>query len=132
MSDITWDLAGAKLKAPFKVSVLSWRPQGQVQLAYIDARDVMKRLDDVVGVGNWQDRYEECGGRIMCYLSVRVEGEWVTKCDGSGDTKIEGDKGGISGAFKRAAVRFGIGRYLYYLPATASKNAMPAWAVPSE
>ena len=132
MNNLDWDAVSVGLKTPFKANILSWRPQGKVQLAYITSRDVMKRLDDVVGAENWQDRYEECSGRIICYLSVRVDGEWITKSDGSGDTKIEGDKGGISGAFKRAATRWGIGRYLYYLPSNAGPNNMPSWAVPGE
>ena len=127
-----WIDIQAKLKAPFEVRQLSWRQGGGGrELAYINARDVMKRLDDVVGTENWQDRYEECHGRIICYLSIRVDGEWVTKCDGAGDTSIEGEKGGMSDAFKRAAVKFGIGRYLYYLKGATRIN-MPSWAVPSE
>tara|TARA_R110000803_G_scaffold40368_3_gene87032 strand:- start:196 stop:591 length:396 start_codon:yes stop_codon:yes gene_type:complete len=124
-----WATVQAALKEPFNPKTLSWRKQGGADLAYLNARDVMKRLDDVVGIENWQDRYEECSGRIICYISIRVEGEWVTKSDGSGDTKIEGDKGGISGAFKRSAVRWGVGRYLYYLKG-ASANNLPSWAVP--
>ena len=128
MSD--WDSVFVDFKSPFDPKALSWRQQGGVNLAYLNARDVMKRLDDTVGVENWQDRYEEMGGRVICYLSIRVGDEWITKADGSGDTKIEGDKGGISGAFKRAAVRFGIGRYLYYLPKSASPSNLPKWAQP--
>lgn len=127
-----WITVQAALKAPFNPRALSWRKQGGFDLAYLNARDVMKRLDDVVGIENWQDRYEECSGRVICYISIRVDGEWITKADGSGDTKIEGDKGGISGAFKRSAVRWGIGRYLYYLKPGVSANNLPAWAVPSE
>jgi hypothetical protein len=90
----------------------------------------MKRLDDVVGMENWQCHYEDLGGRVICRLSIRVDGEWITKCDGAGDTKIEGEKGGISDALKRAAVLFGVGRYLYYLPAGTTVNNIPSWAVP--
>src|SRR5690606_17516766 len=32
---------------------------------------------------------------------------------GAGNTDVEADKGGISDAFKRAAVKWGVGRYLY-------------------
>ena len=103
-----------------------------MQLAYIDARDVANRLDEVVGIENWQDRYEEVSGRLMCYLSIRVEGEWITKADGAGDTNIEGEKGGISDALKRAAQKFGVGRYLYYLPKNATASNLPKWAIPNE
>jgi hypothetical protein len=73
----------------------------------------MERLDEVAGVGNWQDRYEFHGPRTVCYLSLRVGDEWITKADGAGDSDVEAEKGAISDALKRAAVKWGIGRYLY-------------------
>ena len=110
-----WKSIERALKEPFKPGDLHWRKgRGNTMLAYIDARDVMKRLDDVVGMNNWQDEYQEVSGRLICKLSIRVGGEWVTKSDGAGDTNIESEKGGISDAFKRAGARFGIGRYIYY------------------
>ena len=39
----------------------------------------------------------------------------ASKRDGAENTNIEAIKGGYSGAFKRAAVKWGIGRYLYGL-----------------
>ena len=85
-------------------------------LAYLDARDVMDRLDDACGPSNWQSRYNETPkGRVLCELGIRFDGEWVWKSDGAGDTAVEGEKGGISDALKRAAVHWGIGRYLYRL-----------------
>lgn len=111
-----------ELSAEFPREAISWRAQSITQdgtkamaLAYIDARDVMDRLDEVVGFENWQDRYEFHGSRTVCYLSIRVEGEWITKADGAGDSDVEAEKGAISDALKRAAVKWGIGRYLYHL-----------------
>lgn len=43
-------------------------------------------------------------------------GEWIEKQDGAGATDMEPFKGGISGALKRAAVAWGIGRELYRYP----------------
>ncbi len=112
-----------KLKAPFPPEKISWRVGARTQdkkkgiaLAYIDARDVMERLDDVVGPENWQDRYEFHGSRTVCYLSLRLEGEWIIKADGAGDSDVEAEKGAISDALKRAAVKWGIGRDLYDMP----------------
>lgn len=83
-------------------------------LAYMDARDVMDRLDAVCGPENWQDSYvESAKGRVICTISILIGDQWVSKSDGAGDTAVEGEKGGISDAFKRAAVKWGIGRYLY-------------------
>lgn len=85
-------------------------------LAYQTSRAVMNRLDDVVGPENWRDEYERWGERaVLCKLSIRVGDEWITKQDAASESDIESTKGGISDAFKRAAVKFGIGRYLYYL-----------------
>jgi hypothetical protein len=118
------------LKAPFAPDRVSWRVGSTnkdktkgLALAYIDARDVMNRLDEVVGPENWQDRYEVHGSKTICYLSLNVgylrgslnPSEWVTKADAAGDSDVEAEKGAISDAFKRAAVKWGIGRYLYDL-----------------
>ena len=86
---------------------------GGKTLSYVDARQVQSRLDDVVGTQNWQTHYSEVCGNYCCTLSIKIDGEWVAKSDGAGNTTIEGDKGGFSDAFKRAAVSFGVARYLY-------------------
>lgn len=87
-------------------------------LAYIDARDVMERLDGIMGVANWQDEYINAGnGKTCCRIGLYLDGHWIWKSDGAGDTNMEGDKGAFSDAFKRAAVRWGVGRYLYGLDA---------------
>lgn len=112
------------LSAEFPKEDIHWRAQTLTKdgdkamaLAYLDARDVMDRLDQIVGPENWQDRYDSDGPKTICYLSIRIGDEWVTKADGAGDTQVEAEKGSISGAFKRAAVKWGIGRYLYDMPA---------------
>lgn len=112
------------LKSPFDPKAISWRVGSTTKdgskgmaLAYIDARDVMERLDTVLGAENWSDRYEFHGSRTICYLSIKIPNEngseWVTKADGAGDSDVEAEKGAISDAFKRAAVKWGVGRYLY-------------------
>lgn len=113
----------AALKAPFPPACVSWRVGSTtadkskgMALAFINSRDVQDRLDEVCGPENWQDRYEFHGPRTICYLSLRIDGEWVTKADGAGDSDVESEKGAISDALKRAAVKWGVGRYLYHLP----------------
>jgi hypothetical protein len=86
---------------------------GGKMLSYVDARQVQSRLDEVVGTENWQTHFSEVCGNYCCTLSLKIDGEWIAKSDGAGETSIEGDKGGFSDAFKRAAVSFGIARYLY-------------------
>lgn len=112
-----------ELKKPFPVDKVDFRIGSRTQdkskgigLAYITARDVMERLDEAVGPDCWQDRYEFHGTRTVCYLSLYVGGFWLTKADGAGDSDVEAEKGAISDALKRAAVKWGIGRYLYDMP----------------
>jgi len=133
------------LREPFDPKVISWRVGATnkektkgIALAYIDARDVMKRLDEVCGL-DWQDRYPFVG---CCEIGIKVNGEWIWRANGADETNVEGIKGQYSDAFKRAAVMFGIGRYLYYLPNTwvdldqfkQLKNIppLPKWALPKE
>lgn len=116
----------AALAAPFPADAVHWRAQSvsgdgksAMALAYIDARDVMARLDEVCGPANWQDSYAETlKGRLICTLALRINDEWISKSDGAGDTDVEGEKGAISDALKRAAVKWGVGRYLYDMPVT--------------
>lgn len=140
-----------KLKMPFPEKEIHWRvgrksSKGDkaTALAYITSREVMKRLDDVFGIDGWSDSYTEtASGRVICRLSVKIGEEWVAKSDGAGGTNIEGDKGGISDAFKRAAVKFGVGRYLYYLDGSmylpidaygkfTNQPQLPNWAKPKQ
>lgn len=113
-----------RLAAEFPRDAVHWRAQTLTQdgnkalaLAYLDARDVMDRLDDVCGPAGWKNSYVETPkGRVIATIYIRVGDEWIGKSDGAGDTAVEGEKGGVSDALKRAAVCWGIGRYLYRLP----------------
>lgn len=107
-----------------------WRVQrkgawGSFCVAYIDARDVEQRLDDVFGVYGWTNTYHMIDDVLYCSISIMdpISGQWVTKTDCGTESVAEKEKGQSSDAFKRAAVRLGIGRYLYklgevYLPTT--------------
>jgi hypothetical protein len=102
------------LKQPFKN--IHFRPKtcygGKVLLlAYLDSRDVMNRLDDVIGPENWQCDYKEIKGNLYC--GIGISGIWKWGCGTESD--MDKEKGEASDAFKRAAVLWGIGRYLYYL-----------------
>ncbi|HEV3263668.1 MAG TPA: Rad52/Rad22 family DNA repair protein, partial [Gemmataceae bacterium] len=114
------------LAAPFDPSVVRFRPAAvtgnrALALPYVDARAIQDRLDEVMGVCGWQDDYE-ClpDGSVVCRLRLRIADEWVIKVDVGGPSEQPdgGDrlKAAFSDALKRAAVKFGIGRYLYRLP----------------
>jgi hypothetical protein len=116
------DDIAARLSAPFPPEVISWRigPTNSgktraIALAYIDARDVQDRLDEVCGVF-WQTRHHHCGGeKLACDIGIKIGDEWLWRGDGAGASDVEAEKGAFSDSFKRAAVRWGIGRYLYDL-----------------
>lgn len=134
-----------KLFEPFPQETISWRAQNFTEdgkkamaLAYIDARDVMNRLDEVCGIDGWQCKYSHANGKTICDIGIKCNNtpleSWVWKADGAGDTDIEAEKGAISDAFKRAAVKWGIGRYLYdldapWVPCDAYKNSKDKWVM---
>jgi len=115
------------LAAPFPHEYVEWRvgptneksrkpddPLRGQALCYVDARTVMDRLDSICGIDGWQCSYSSgVGSSIVCNIAVRLAGDWVWKADGAGPSDMEADKGALSDAFKRAAVRWGVGRYLY-------------------
>lgn len=116
----------SRLKEPFAPREVEWRvaqvgekrdgtPWAKV-LAYITNRAIMNRLDDVVGPSNWCNKFDQGpGGGVICGISLKIDGEWITKWDGAENSDIEAVKGGLSDSMKRAAVQWGIGRYLYDL-----------------
>lgn len=113
------------LQAPFDPSDIEWRAartglkngNGWVQaVAYINNRAVQSRLDTSLGIQNWCNDFKPgANGGVLSGISIKVDDEWITKWDGADNTGIESVKGGISDAMKRAAVQWGIGRYLYSL-----------------
>lgn len=161
-----------RLREPFPAADIEWRVQSSGKtprgpwvrvLAYVNNRAIMERLDAVCGIDGWRNEFHYAPtGAVLCGLSIRVAREngtyeWITKWDGANETDIEAAKGGISNAMKRAAVQWGVGRYLYnleegyaiiaaeddrtaeYLKANAQKHGdalrwrppvLPPWALP--
>lgn len=112
-----------ELTEHFDVSDLKIRPgatndgKGLV-LLYVDARSVMGRLDSAEDVAMWEDKHEfiseNKGCVYKCTLTIHFkDGAVATHEDvGFGDEH----KDAVSDALKRAAVKFGVGRYLYDAP----------------
>lgn len=87
---------------------------GGKMLDYITSRQVMDLLDEVVGPANWKEEKPSREGKNLYWgISIKIDGEWVTKWDCGAESQIESEKGEASDAFKRAAVKWGIGRFLY-------------------
>src|SRR4051794_34026177 len=108
----------AALAAPFEHDEVKVRSYSGRQLHYITARTVMNRLDNVLGPENWWDEYIPSTNSVLCRLSIRLpDGSTLTKADAGGYAGMadqgDDDKSGFSDAFKRAAVKFGVARYLY-------------------
>ena len=135
-----------QLRQPFANEDIEWRIQSSGEknnrawakvLAYVQARAIQERLDEVFGILGWQDHYQfihysttdskehdlmkegkQVQDGVVCAIEVydKENGCWIAKSDGAPFTNFESFKGGISDAFKRtAASGFGIGRYLYKL-----------------
>lgn len=142
-----------KLSAPFLPSEIEWRigatnkdKTSGIALPYITNRAIMNRLDETVGITNWKNEFYIQDKSKICGISIRINNEWITKYDGADDTNIEATKGGISNAMKRAAVQWGIGRYLYKLPTMwvgiepngksykikGKPPELPNWALPKQ
>ena len=140
-----------KFQAPFKVNEIEWRVGSTskdktkgLALAYVTNRAIQKRLDEVCGIFGWKNEYREWKSiKQLCGISILFNGEWVTKWDGSDDSNMDGTKGGLSGAMKRCACQWGIGRYLYDIPSQwveieqqgksykiVKKPNLPKWALP--
>lgn len=146
---LDWNQIGKDLACPFAPSEIDWKPGSVTRdktralaLAYLNARAVMDRLDAVVGPGNWQDSYRIVadGNHVECTLTI----DGVSKSDvgePSGSDFADKVKGAYSDSLKRAAVKFGIGRYLYRLEGQwvdydaqrkqlTRTPTLPAWALP--
>lgn len=156
-----------ELKKPFDPKDVEWRIQKKskdgtkgMAMAYIDARAIANRLDEVTDrnlIDGWSVDYrpidmgtvkrqrrgfdtEEPIKGFICAITLYSGGEKYTREDGANLTDFEAFKGGLSGAFKRAASAWGIGRYLYDLPVTWApidnwgnvirKPNLPLWALP--
>jgi hypothetical protein len=110
------------LSAPFGPNEVKVKSHSGRQMPYVTARTVMNRLDNVCGPENWWDDYIPSENSVVCILSIRLPDQQVlTKQDAGGYPDMKGpsadedsEKGGFSDAFKRAAVKFGVARYLYH------------------
>lgn len=114
------------LSQPFAPQDLEWRIQTAfedgkhgIAVPYVTNRAIQNRLDEVVGISNWYNRFKPWHGNgkkesQICGISIFFEDRgFVTKWDGAEDSDIESVKGGLSDSMKRAAVQWGIGRALY-------------------
>lgn len=116
------ELIMARLAAPF-ANVKRRTGAGGRVMEYIDAYMAMNRLDDVLGPSNWEDEFTVTDTCVYCKITITFpDGEVRSRGDASGfdvkdakgnvipNSKVK--KTAFSDAFKRAARKFGVGRYL--------------------
>jgi hypothetical protein len=124
---IDWEHIRVAFAEPFNPADVDFRVQGKASestgkaqvVAYVDARTVQDRLDAVVGPGAWTFDFTplmvDAKGSVLSAKGVlTVHG--ISKSDIGDGSAIETSKGTVSDALKRAAVQWGIGRYLYAVP----------------
>ena len=159
-----WDEIQTQLGVPFPAEQVQWKPQKTwnpddwddkdkrnhtqaLAVAYLDARTVADRLDTILTPGGWQLEHRQEGRQLLTGLGVYDPflKTWLWKWDGGyikgDDRNGEVTKGTLSDGLKRAAVLWGVGRYLYALPRMkvpydprrrklAQVPTLPEWAIP--
>lgn len=151
----------------WKPQTVDYKGKTAMATAHADPRAYIDRLNDVVGPGNWeqklsfsstpytkvirgkkaygdqpatQDR-EVSGTKVICACELTIHGVTHTSSGDSDSSDENASTSAEAQAFKRAAVSFGLGRYLYNLPAkqypydTDKKRfiqepILPDWALP--
>jgi len=113
------DLKNLQKKIPYKWKIQSFTKDKTKAscVAYIDARDVMDLLDEVCGIDGWSDQYIILKDELYCGITINGTIKWdcgaeITNEFVSEQAKV---KGHASDAFKRASVKWGVGRFLYNL-----------------
>lgn len=112
------------LSAPFSSADIEWRVSATNQdktrglaVPYVTNRAIQNRLDHTVDIDGWHNDFVPWKGERaqLCGISIYFPDlqTWITKWDGADDSDIESVKGGLSDSMKRAAVEWGVGRYLY-------------------
>lgn len=138
------------LSAPFPARRVQWRAQNftrdrssALMVAYVDARTVMDRLDDVCP-DSWSFDVEFLPGAApVARGRLSVLGLSRSDVGEAGEGEAATFKAAASDALKRCAVHFGVGRYLYDLPRTwvpwseerrapLEEMRLPEWALPDD
>lgn len=99
-----------------EVRVQQVKKNGCILFPYKDARCDMKILDETYTPFGWKRSHEEVNGNVYCTVSIKNEGEWISKSDAGVGGNTEKEKAEASDSFKRACVNWGIGRELYSAP----------------
>lgn len=136
-----FDIDFDALQSPFPAADLEWKIQScgknsngfwALIVPYISNRAIMDRLDTVCGPHRWRNSFHPAPSQadgMTCRIEILMGETWVAREDGTGAihgskgmSDADAMKGTYSTAMKRAAVQWGIGRYLYMLDAVFAKT----------
>lgn len=111
-----WQLLAEPMPFKWKIQSFNKDKTKGTCVGYVDARDVMARFDEVLGPDCWQRIHKQVGNLIVCGIGIKDDkGSWIFKEDVGAENDIEMEKSIISDSFKRCAVNWGVGRFLYDL-----------------
>jgi hypothetical protein len=152
----------------WKPQTVDYRAHTALAVAYADPRAYTDRMNEVFGVGGWSDTYyftvtpfnkfikgkaawgdkpatedkQVAGNKVICVATISVS-EFGIVVSSTGDSDASDDNAATSAeaqAFKRAAMKLGLGRYLYELPKVTARYDkgkwldgppnLPDWAMP--
>lgn len=152
----------------WKPQTVDYKAKTALAVAYADPRAYVDRFNEVFGEGKWSDAYyfmatpftklikgkkaykenpatEDkliSGNKVLVVATITVV-EYGISISSTGDSDASDDNAATSAeaqAFKRAAMKLGLGRYLYELPKVTARYdfgkwldgppALPDWAMP--
>jgi hypothetical protein len=109
-----WRVVGDRLRRTMPTKERAGRGGNTFQ--YVTAKQVMERLDEVVGPGNWSTHYfviNPVVPIVECTLTVfGVAKAGAGMCNSPEKPELEAAKSAYSDALKRAAVSWGVGRFI--------------------
>lgn len=112
---------------PVPLEQVEWRVDGKIDggggvrvVCYLDVPIITGLLEQWVGPFGWRDSYQPVNDKTMwCTLALRdpQSGEWIPKTDLGKASNQEPEKGLVSDAFKRVAMRkWRVGANVFDLP----------------
>ena len=120
------------LAAPFEAKDLKTRPgRAGLTFTYADARAVAQRLDDVLGIENWQFEVKVADATrnvVHGTLTLVINDRHTTRQDFGYPNSAQDDeplKSAASDALRRCAAQIGVGRSLYSPDKSAPIEARP-------
>jgi hypothetical protein len=101
------DTVARVLAAPFDPSEVKFKPAAvsgnrTLALAYVDARAIQERLDEVCGVAGWQDSYRVLpDGVVVCHLRLKIGEDWIINVGASSGSPTSPSKKGVPDRCRR-------------------------------